>query len=83
MQRQNSKSVSMLTVLLAGIVGYIVIGAIFAIPLKYIFFDYFNRIGWPTDFSYLTTVMIILGLRMLYVSGFWVPKVNVSNTSNK
>ena len=70
-------------IMLASIAGYIVASALFAVPLKYIFFDYFARIGWSTDFSYTTTVMIILGLRFLYVSSIWVPKTNVQSSDNR
>jgi len=39
---------------------YIVYAALGALVLKYIFLDYFARIGWATDFSYITVVMMLL-----------------------
>lgn len=74
---------ALLTATLAVTVAYIIIGAIFAVPMKYVFFDYFARIGWPTDFSYMTTIMIILGLRLLYTCSIWTPKVSVQPSDNK
>ena len=81
--KKNKNTASALAIVLVAIVAYIIAGAFFAIPLKYIFFDYFARVGWPTDFSYMTTVMIILGLRFLYLSSIWIPKPNVQSSNNR
>ncbi len=81
--KKNKNATSAAATVLAVTAVYILAGALFAIPLKYIFFDYFARIGWPTDFSYITTVMIVLGLRFLYVSSIWVPKTNVQSSNNR
>lgn len=82
-ENNTSKSAYFITAVLFAIVGYIALGAFIALPMKYIFFDYFARIGWPTDFSYMTTIMLILGLRMLYAVATFVPKVNVQSPNNK
>ena len=74
---------NLFAVILAGIVAYILISCFLALPMKYIFFDYFARIGWPTDFSYMTTIMIILGLRLLYSAAIWAPKTVVQSSKNK
>jgi len=81
--KRNKNATNAVAIVLAAVVAYILAGAFFAIPLKYIFFDYFARIGWPTDFSYITTVMIILGLKFLYVSSIWIPKPNVQSSNNR
>lgn len=39
---------------------YIVYACLGALVLKYIFLDYFARVGWATDFSYVTVVMMLL-----------------------
>ena len=78
----DKPKVGVLTLLLIAVVGIIAYSAIFAIPVKFIFFDYFNRIGWPTDFSYITTVMIILTIRIMYYASFWTFDKNVSNRKN-
>jgi hypothetical protein len=74
---------NLFAIIVAGIVAYILISAVLAVPMKYIFFDYFARIGWPTDFSYMTTIMIILGLRLLYSAAIWAPKTSVQSSKNK
>lgn len=80
---KNEKTTNTIIVLLFALVGYILLASIIALPMKYIFFDYFARVGWPTDFSYTTTIMVILGLRMLYAVTTFIPKINVQSANNK
>ena len=51
-----------LTLFLA--VFYIGYACATALVVKYIFLDYFVRIGWATDFSYLTVVMMLLLIKL-------------------
>ncbi len=57
----SSASFSGLITLMAFLsVVYIIYAALAAVVLKYVFLDYFARIGWATDFSYMTVVMMLL-----------------------
>jgi hypothetical protein len=51
---------SLLNLMIFLSVVYIVYACLAALVLKYIFLDYFARIGWATNFSYVTVVMMLL-----------------------
>lgn len=54
-----------LTLLLFLTVVYIAYACIAALVVKYIFLDYFSRVGFDTDFSYLTVVMMLLFVKLI------------------
>lgn len=56
----NSTVFSLIFLMIFLAAVYIVYAALGALVLKYIFLDYFARIGWATDFSYVTVVMMLL-----------------------
>jgi len=62
-------------------VVYIAYSCLAALVLKYIFLDYFARIGWATNFSYVTVVMILLTTK--FVVSFSTASVKNSFKSQK
>jgi hypothetical protein len=62
-------------------VVYIVYSSLAALVLKYIFLDYFARIGWATNFSYVTVVMMLLTTK--FVVSFSTASVKNSFKSQK
>lgn len=61
-QAAFSGLVSLMLLLAVFYIGY---ASVAALLVKYIFLDYFARIGWATDFSYLTVVMLLLLIKLV------------------
>lgn len=59
---------------LAYIVMYGIVALMVSIPLKYIFLDYFLRVGWSTDFSLLTVFMFLFAAKLTLGFLFWAPR---------
>jgi len=63
------------------VVFYIIYTSIIAIPTKYIFVDYFTRMGYIGNYSYITVVMAMLSAKFAYA--FVKSSVRTMTSSNK
>lgn len=72
-----------LIITLTYIIMYIIIAFAIALPLKYIFLDYFYRIGWPTDFSLITVAMFLLAAKIVVRFILWAPRADIQRTSQR
>lgn len=70
-----------ITMYLALIVFYIIFAAVMALPMKYIFLDYFVRMNYIHNYSYLTVVMALLASK--FVLSFLRFNIKIFNTATK